>query len=170
MSRDPTIFSSEYMFVPWCGRRNLLRIFAVGDIYRGEQILTATHPFRISLEQTGSRCYNCSKDLGHRGSNIHSFDCCPKKRFCGVTCQQNAELYYHKALCGKDFIRLEDKAQAVYGGKKEDPLLKKLVDWEDKAEGGYPREGELHISRQYATDLDPGICNMSAGWGPSLGE
>jgi hypothetical protein len=118
-------------------------IFAVGDIYRGEQILTATHPFGISLEQTGSRCYNCFKDLGPRSSNIHSFDCCPKKRFCGVTCQQIAELYYHKALCGKDFTRLEDKAQAAYGGKIEGPLLKKLVGWEDKAEKGYPREGSF---------------------------
>jgi hypothetical protein len=62
-------------------------IFVVGDIYPGEQILTTTHSFGISLEQTGSRCYNCFKDLGSRGSNIHSFDCCPKKRFCGVTCQ-----------------------------------------------------------------------------------
>jgi len=53
------------------------------------------------------------------------------------------ELYYHKALCGKDFTRLEDKAQAAYGGKKEGPLLKKLVGWEDKAEKGYPREGSF---------------------------
>jgi hypothetical protein len=107
-------------------------IFAVGDISRGEQILTVTHPFGISLEQTVSRCYNCFKDLDSCGSNIYSFECCPKKRFCKVTCQQIAELYYHKALCGKDFTGLEENAQSAYGGNRKDSLLNKHVGWEDK--------------------------------------
>ena len=151
-------------------------IFAVGDINRGEQILTATHPFGISLEQTGSQCYNCFKDLGSRGSNIRSFECCPKKRFCGVTCQQIAELYYHKALCGKDFTRLEDKAQSAYGGKREDPLLKKLVGWEDKGEKGYPRDGSfifpdstpLILTRAFAICLQAGGHPLEDDYIPRL--
>lgn len=121
-------------------------MFAKRRIRACERILNARHPFSISPEQALSQCYNCFQVLA-KSKEVRRFECCQNTGYCSSTCRNIARTYYHKAVCGKDFSSVINRAQRSYGGKSEGPQhgstgrteLSEFTGWHDKPTIGYPK-------------------------------
>ncbi|KAK2628909.1 hypothetical protein QTJ16_002012 [Diplocarpon rosae] len=118
---------------------NCFGIFTTRRILKGKPFLKQTHPFAISLEQPELQCGNCFHFLADC-SSVLDLKCCSIYRYCSTKCVTAALDNYHRAICGKDFSEIINRAHNSYGGKSEgtkypggETEMGHFTGWADKA-------------------------------------
>lgn len=96
-----------------------LGVFAKQDIAAGTEVFNSLGPINVRSDQMEVNiCYNC---FGPNSKLRFTIGCCHTLRLCSPECQDIAMNTYHKALCGKDFKGLYEKAKAgIYKGMGSD--------------------------------------------------